>query len=132
MRVSLITTVLNEEKTIDVFLDSVAAQTKKPDEVIVVDGGSVDWTIDKLQRRGVSDINLKIMSEPGANRSQGRNAGVKIATGEIVAITDAGCVLDKDWLSEMAKGINQRASIGMCACKIYLIGHEGVLENTVN
>ena len=103
MRVSLITTVLNEEKTIDVFLDSVAAQTKKPDEVIVVDGGSVDWTIDKLQRRGVSDINLKIMSEPGANRSQGRNAGVKIATGEIVAITDAGCVLDKDWLSEITK-----------------------------
>jgi len=103
MKTTIVTTVLNEEKTIDAFLDSVAAQKMKPDEVIVVDGGSVDWTVDKLQRRGVKDINLKVIIEPGANRSQGRNAGVRKATGDIIAITDAGCILDKDWLAQITK-----------------------------
>ncbi len=102
-KISLITTVLNEEKTIDAFLDSVATQTLKPDEVIIVDGGSRDWTVGKMQRRGISDMNLKIFVEPGANRSQGRNAGVKKATGDIIAITDAGCILDKNWLAEITK-----------------------------
>ena len=105
-KISLITTVLNEEKTIDTFLDSVAAQTLKPDEVIIVDGGSKDWTVEKMQRRGVSDINLKIFVEPNANRSQGRNLGIKKATGDIMAITDAGCILDKDWLMEITKPFN--------------------------
>lgn len=100
-KISLITTVLNEEKTIDAFLDSVATQTLKPDEVIIVDGGSKDWTVGKMQRRGISDMNLKVFVEPGANRSQGRNAGIKRATGDIIAITDAGCILDKNWLAEI-------------------------------
>jgi len=103
MKVSIVTTVLNEEKTIDAFLDSVAGQIKKPDEVIVVDGGSVDWTVEKMQKKGLDNLNLRIIIEPGANRSQGRNIGAKKATGEILAFTDAGCILDKNWLQEITK-----------------------------
>lgn len=103
MKISLVTTVLNEEKTIDQFLDSVANQSLLPDEVIIVDGGSVDWTVEKIQRKKIKDLNLKIIIEHGANRAKGRNEGVKNATGEIIAFTDAGCILDKDWLREITK-----------------------------
>lgn len=45
MKISFVTTVLNEEETIRRFLDSIIRQTKKTDEVIVVDGGSTDKTL---------------------------------------------------------------------------------------
>jgi glycosyltransferase involved in cell wall biosynthesis len=50
MKVSLVTTVLNEEKTIEKFLDSVISQTRKPEEVVIVDGGSTDETLEKVQK----------------------------------------------------------------------------------
>lgn len=100
MKISLIATVLNEEKSIDSFLDSVAKQALKPDEIIIVDGGSVDWTLDKLAKR---KENIRILIKEGASRSEGRNLAVEEAKNEIIAITDAGCILDKDWLAEIVK-----------------------------
>ncbi len=100
MKVSLVVTVLNEEKTIEAFLDSIEAQTRKPDEVIIIDGGSTDWTINKLIR---PDMNLRVLVYAGSNRSQGRNRGIQMAKNEIIAITDCGCILDKDWLLEITK-----------------------------
>ncbi|HRI55746.1 MAG TPA: glycosyltransferase, partial [Anaerolineae bacterium] len=44
MRVSVICTVLNEAEAVGRLLDSLAAQSRPPDEVIIVDGGSSDGT----------------------------------------------------------------------------------------
>jgi len=100
MKVTLIVTVLNEEKSIDAFLESVANQTRKPDEFIVVDGGSVDWTVDKLYKSKVEAI---VIIQKDASRSEGRNFGIERAKNEIIAVTDAGCILDKNWLLEITK-----------------------------
>lgn len=100
VKASLVVTVLNEERSIESFLDSVAQQTLKPNEFIVVDGGSVDWTVEKL---GKSKVKAIIIVKDGANRSVGRNIGVQNAKNEIIAVTDAGCLLDKNWFSEITK-----------------------------
>ena len=49
MKTSFIATVLNEEKTIKALLSSLAKQTKKPEEIIIVDGGSTDQTVAKIK-----------------------------------------------------------------------------------
>jgi glycosyltransferase involved in cell wall biosynthesis len=107
MKVSLVTTVLNEEKTIEKFLDSVISQTRKPEEVVIVDGGSTDETLEKVQKFKSSKVQnklkIKILQIKGANRAEGRNEGIREATGEIIAIADAGCILEKDWLEEIVK-----------------------------
>ena len=46
MKVSLVVTVLNEEPSIAALLESILSQTKKADEIVIVDGGSTDKTID--------------------------------------------------------------------------------------
>ena len=96
--VSLVITVLNEAASLDPLLASLAAQTCPPAEIIVVDGGSTDGTLDVLARWR-ERLPLRVLCRPGANISAGRNAGIAAATGAIVAVTDAGVRLAPDWLA---------------------------------
>jgi glycosyltransferase involved in cell wall biosynthesis len=105
MKTSLICTVLNEEKTINRFLESVFKQTKLPDEIIINDGGSTDKTISAIsnfqfpQEKKVP--NIKLLFKKG-NRSVGRNDAIEKASGDVILITDAGCILDKDWVKNIS------------------------------
>jgi glycosyltransferase involved in cell wall biosynthesis len=102
VRISLILTILNEAGSLPRLLDSIATQTRAPDEIIVVDGGSSDETVDLL-RAHASRLPLKIISQPGANISQGRNAAVRAATGDIICSTDAGLWLDAHWVEALTR-----------------------------
>ncbi len=99
MRVSVVLTVLNEERSLPRLLDSLAAQTRQPDEVVICDGGSDDGTLALLHRE--NRLRLRVLQRPGANISQGRNAAIQAATGEIIAVTDAGVRLDCEWLENI-------------------------------
>ncbi len=96
MKVSLIVTVKNEAGSIGALLDSIAAQTRPPDEVIVCDGGSTDATLEIL--RGETRFPVRVIERPGANISQGRNAAIEAASSDVIASTDAGVRLDAHWL----------------------------------
>ena len=106
MRISFITTVFNEEKTVEKLLDSVLKQSVLPDEIIIVDGGSTDTTVERIrnQESGIKDkkIKLKLIIKKG-NRSVGRNEAVRNANGDIIVCTDAGNILDKDWVKNITK-----------------------------
>lgn len=99
MKVSFICTVLNEENSIKAFLDSIKAQTKKPDEIIIVDAGSTDKTNSIIRKYS----NIKLIVGKGLNRSQGRNLAIKTAKHRILAVSDAGCILDPDWLKNITQ-----------------------------
>ncbi len=101
--VSLVVTVLDEASTIDPLLDSVAGQTRPPDEVIVVDGGSCDGTWERLHA-WMRRLPLRLLREPGATIARGRNVGIRAAAHDLVAVTDAGVRLDPRWLERLATG----------------------------
>lgn len=102
MKVSFIATVLNEGKTIRSFLESIFNQSKKPDEIIIVDGGSTDNTIEEISSFKFSDkqMRIKLIFKSG-NRAVGRNEAIKKASNEIIACSDAGCILDKNWVKNI-------------------------------
>jgi GT2 family glycosyltransferase len=96
-QVSLVTTVKNEEKNIIEFLQSIENQSKVPTEVIIVDGGSTDRTVELIRHfAGLSQINVILLEHKG-NIAQGRNVGIRKAINDILVLTDAGCKLDKDF-----------------------------------
>jgi glycosyltransferase involved in cell wall biosynthesis len=108
MKVSLITTVLNEKDTIDEFMKSVISQTKKPDEFIIVDGGSTDGTYEILKKYSKRYKWIKVFQEKGANIGRGRNIAIEKSKNEIIACTDAGCILDRNWLKEITKPFTKK------------------------
>lgn len=102
MKTSFVAAVLNEEDTIDLLLNSLLSQVKKVDETIIVDGGSTDATASVISNK---KTRLKFIIRKG-NRAVGRNEGVKKATGDIILISDAGCILDKNWARNMIEPFN--------------------------
>lgn len=102
MRVSVIATVLNEGPAVERLLESLAAQSRQPDEVVIVDGGSTDDTLDVLESWSESGrLPLRVLEEPGANISEGRNAAIAAARGDLIASTDAGVQLEPEWLEAL-------------------------------
>ncbi len=100
--ITVISTVLNEGEHIRRLMESLCAQTRPPDEVIIADGGSRDRTV-AILREYEDRLPLTVLVEPGANISAGRNRAIAAAAGEIIAVTDAGVTLAQDWLERLTQ-----------------------------
>lgn len=106
--VSVIATVLNEAGNVAALIDSLAAQTRQPDEVVIVDGGSTDGTLERAREAAAGRLKLVLLPLPGANISEGRNAAIARASGEVIAVTDAGVRLRVDWLEQLLAPFERR------------------------
>lgn len=95
--VTLISTVYQEAQGIGEFLDSIATQTRLPDQVVIADAGSDDGTVDII-RSYQDKLPLTLLVTPGANRSRGRNLAISQAAHPLIAAADAGCRLEPGWL----------------------------------
>jgi glycosyltransferase involved in cell wall biosynthesis len=107
MKVSLVATVKDAREHIGEFLASIRAQTRPPDEIVIADGGSTDGTVELL--RDAADVT--VLLEPGANIARGRNIAVEAAAHDVIAVSDADCVLAPDWLEHLLEPIGRGADI---------------------
>lgn len=105
MKTTVVIPVLNEAKSIDDLIRALTKQTLLPTEVWFIDGGSTDGTDELItvwiEKR--TEINIKLIKKPGANRSVARNLGILMANYEAIALTDAGCIPKKDWLEKITQ-----------------------------
>lgn len=102
MNISICITVFNEEGSISALLESLVNQSKRPDEIVIVDGGSTDGTLEIIRHFQKKYPFIKAISEK-CTRARGRNLSVELAKNEIVAITDGGCIADRDWLKNISE-----------------------------
>jgi glycosyltransferase involved in cell wall biosynthesis len=101
--VALCLTVLDEGTTVDELFASIAAQTRRPDEIVVVDGGSTDGTAERIAAWRERGLPIELLVEPGATIAAGRNRAIAHADAAIVAVTDAGVRLEPGWLAALAE-----------------------------
>lgn len=97
-KITVVVTVLNEQSSVKELLTGLKRQNHKPSEVIIVDGGSIDKTVEIIK----SYKNVRLFRKIG-NRSVGRNFGVSMSVSQIIAFTDAGCIPHVDWLGKLAE-----------------------------
>ncbi|HSK39936.1 MAG TPA: glycosyltransferase, partial [Arenibaculum sp.] len=111
MRVCVIVPVLDGEAFIAQTLRSVLNQTRPPDEVIVVDNGSRDRSVEIARSFGGI---VRVIGAPHGGASAARNAGVAEATGEALMFLDADDLLGPTVLEELAAVLARRP--GAIAC----------------
>jgi glycosyltransferase involved in cell wall biosynthesis len=104
-----VATVKDAAPYVGAFLASVDAQTRGPDEVVIVDGGSIDGTTEILRDAG----GVTLIEESGANIARGRNVAVRAASHDIVAVSDADCVLSPDWVERIVRPLERGADVSM-------------------
>lgn len=102
MKISVCITVLNEEKNIHSLLASLLSQTKKPIEINIVDAKSSDNTVMIIKKYQKIHKSIKLKIEAGSI-AHCRNVSIMMAKGGIIALTDSGCIPNKDWLEKMYK-----------------------------
>ena len=103
--ISLVIPIRNEEDSIEKLIESIKLQTLQPDEVIFVDGGSTDRTVELVERFGKENPRVKLLKIERATPGRGRNIGIEAARNEWIALTDAGITLDEKWLEELVRPV---------------------------
>ena len=99
---TLVTTVFNEKQRLGQTLADLAAQTRLPAEMVVVDAGSTDGTREMLEVWGrTQPYPVRVLLMPRCNIAQGRNRAIAEAQNEIIASTDFGCRFEPGWLESL-------------------------------
>jgi glycosyltransferase involved in cell wall biosynthesis len=131
-QVSVVIPVYNGEPDLQQLIDCLRSQTYPSDQVeyILVDNNSSDRTPEILQAAVESNpqINLRPLSEPQIQSSYAaRNTGIRAATGEFIAFTDADCRPDPNWLTALIQPFVQE-TIGIVVGEIAALPGNTLLE----
>ncbi len=102
---SVVIPLYNKEKYIQKAVQSVLDQTYSNFELIVIDDGSTDLSLSKLEI--FNDVRIKIISQENAGVSKARNFAVEVASFEYIAFLDADDWWHKDFLLEMESLISE-------------------------
>ncbi len=128
--VSVITTVKNDERGCVQTIQSLLTQTRQPDEIIVVDGGSIDGTLPALRSLAAAHPHIRVIQAPGANIARGRNIATQAAAHDIIASTDGGCSAAPDWLEKITAPFDAADPAAFVA-GFYRIDPKSLLETVV-
>lgn len=106
--VSIIMPCYNAGKYIREAIESVLNQTYSDWELIIVDDGSTDNSMDIAERLAISDSRIRLIMQPNAGACRARNNGIEHANGEYVKFLDADDILEPECLLTQ---VNQIASL---------------------
>lgn len=125
--VSVITTVKDEAEAVERLLDAVVPQLLEHDELVLVDGGSSDETVERAVHRSALDPRVRVVEAPGAGISAGRNVAVTQAVNEHLVSTDAGCHPHAGWVEALRLGLGDQSSPALVT-GLYHVAARGHLE----
>ncbi len=123
--VSVLATVLNECQNVPRLARSLGAQTRAPEDIVVVDGGSTDGTPGALHSE-LPAARVDVL--PGANISAGRNRAVRLAAHPVVAATDAGVDLHPRWLELITKPLEETGAEVQAASGFFVSAPQSTWE----
>ncbi len=108
-------------------LTALAAQTRPADEVIVVDNGSEDGSLEYL-RHAHPDVRVASLSQ-NTGFAHAVNLGIEMAGGDLVALVNTDVELAPDWLQRMARTLEDHPEAASVACKMLSLGDRRIVDD---
>lgn len=107
MKISFLIPLYNDEKRIENCIKSIENQTYKDIEIIVVNDGSTDNSLEICEKLSEKYNNIKIITTTNKGVCSARNLAVELATGDYMMFVDSDDFIEKDILSELLKTLNK-------------------------
>lgn len=126
-RISVVIAVLDARRTLARCLAALDALDPAADEIILVDNGSTDGSLDVLREWTETRPGAVLLQEPRRSASAARNRGSTATAGEIIAFTDADCVAEPDWLRHLTEPFGD-AAVGAVAGAVVPAAFGSLLE----
>lgn len=124
MKLSVIVPVYNVENYIEACIQSLLSQSYDDFEIIIVDDGSKDSSIELARNMVVNKSNVQILSKKNGGLSDARNFGIEHSTGEYLAFIDSDDTIHPDMFkSMMNKLISEQADV--CSCDMEYVYSDG-------
>jgi GT2 family glycosyltransferase len=129
LKVSVVVPVYNAMRTLPCCLSALTQLSPAPDEILLVDNSSTDGSFKYLQAfaRDCAAGGVQVLREPRRGAAAARNAGIRVAKGEVVAFTDADCAPERAWLEQLA-GPFEDPSVGAVAGRVVAATPSSTLE----
>ena len=105
--VSVIVPAYNVEKYIRTCISSLTEQTYKDIEILVVNDGSSDNTLDVINECAAGDVRVKVISKENGGVSSARNKALSLATGAYIAFLDADDEMEPAAIETMVKALEE-------------------------
>ena len=114
--ISIIVPVYNCEQYIDTAIESLCKQTYKNIEIIVVDDGSTDSTLQRASGYAEKDSRVKIITKKNGGVSSARNVGLRCATGSVIGFVDGDDCCDPKQYETMYNAlVSHGADASICS-----------------
>lgn len=117
-KVSVIIPTYNAENTILKCINSIVKQTYKNIEIIIIDDGSTDSTLNKLNDLAKNDDRIIIKKQRNSGVSVARNNGINIASGDYILFVDSDDWLEKTMIEKMIITA-QKENTDIVRCNFY-------------
>ena len=127
-KISVIVPVYGVEKYIKKCIDSIISQTFNDFEIIIVNDGTLDNSIN-IVKESFNDERIKIFNKENGGLASARNYGINVAKGEYLFFVDSDDYLEKNCLEEMYNKIIED-NVDMVICDYYKLYEDGVKEIT--
>lgn len=113
---SIVMSVYNKAKFISGTIQSVLDQSYKDFEIILVNDGSNDSSLEIIN--GFEDSRLRVVDQPNLGAAAARNTGIKQSEGKFVALLDGDDLWKTQYLAEMHRAILDNPEIDVFSCAI--------------
>ena len=107
-KVSIVVPVYNAEKYLQQCIDSIVIQSYKNVEIILVNDGSKDNSLNICKQNANKDSRIKVISDINHGVSYARNQGIKNATGDYIVFIDSDDSVDKNYIYELVNATSEQ------------------------
>ena len=125
LTISVIIPCYNRQRSLRQALDSVLSQTHKPDEIIVIDDGSTDGSVEVAKSYGSK---VQVIQQPNAGAAKARNRGIASATGDWIAFLDSDDIWRTEKLKRQIEAMQSNPHAGVIFCDTQTTSGEEVIN----
>ena len=126
---SIIIPIYNAERFLNKCLDSVVSQTLKNWELILIDDGSTDKSLEIMSRFKKNDNRIEIKQIENAGVSTARNIGLSLARGKYIGFVDADDWISEEMFENMVR-VAENENLDIVQCSYAIVDENNYVEQT--